>query len=116
MSNPKLIQLMSGQFLIGDVQEGDDGKIQIKDPFEVSIQPMQTPDGQVVPQAAMFPFAMMSKTREFEFPASSVQLGPLNADDNCTQNWRKATSGLVEAGPGDLPPDPATKGGLLLNG
>ena len=115
MSNPKLIQLASGQFLIGDVEEGDDGKIQISDPFEVSIQPMQTPDGQVLPQAAMFPFAMMSKTRDFTFKKEAVQLGPLDADDNCTQNWRKATTGLVEAAATDLPPDP-TKGGILLQG
>lgn len=115
MSNPKLIQLMSGQFLIGDVEEGDDGAVQISEPFEVSIQPMQTPDGQVVPQAAMFPFAMMSKTRDFTFKKDAIQLGPLDADDNCTQNWRKATSGLVEAAATDLPPDP-TKGGILLKG
>jgi len=115
MSNPKLIQLTSGQFLIGDVQEGDDGSVTINEPFEVSIQPMQTPDGQVVPQAAMFPFAMMSKTREFKFAASAIQLSPLDADDNCTANWRKATTGLVEASAMDMPPNP-TKGGVLLQG
>jgi hypothetical protein len=115
MSNPQLIQLASGQFLIGDVQAGDDGVVKISEPFEVSIQPMQGPDDQVVPQAAMFPFAMMSKTREFEFKASSIQLGPIDPDDNCANNWRQATSGLTMASASDMPADP-TKGGLLLKG
>lgn len=120
MSNPKLIQLASGQFLVGDVQAGDDGSIQIKDPMEVTIQPMQDPNtGQVMPQAAMFPFALMSKDRDFTFQKESIQLGPLDPDDSCANSWRKSTSGLVEANAGDLPPHPSddpTKGGILLNG
>lgn len=118
MSNVKLIQLQTGQFLVGDVEAGDDGLVKINDPLEVSIQPVQTPQG-VQPQVGMFPYAPFAKERSFTFEADQIQLSPCEPEDNCANHWRQATSGITAASAADLPPDPGskeTKSGLLLQG
>jgi len=115
-TNPKLIQISTGQILIGNITETTDGSLTIKDPFEVSIQPMQGPNGQMIPQAAMFPFAMMSKSREFTFKNESIVFGPQEADDGCSKNWIEATTG-IEMVSGSIDPNEVPsglKGGLLI--
>ena len=93
MSKPQLIQLRTGQFLIGGCESGDDGTVKVNDPFEITIEPTQTEEG-IVPRAGMFPYAMMSKNRSFTFTKDQIQLSPCDADDNCTQNWLQATSNV----------------------
>jgi len=109
---PQLLQLRSGQFLIGACEVGDDGTVQITDPFEVVIEPVRTPQG-VIPQAGMFPYAMMAKNRTFKFEKDQIQMSPCEPDDNCANNWAQATGGITRASALDLP---ETKGGLLLQG
>lgn len=116
MSNVKLIQLSTGQFLVGDVETGDDGSVTIGEPLETTIQPVQTPQG-VQPQVGMFPYAPFAKDRSFTFKAEQIQLGPIDPEDNCANHWRQATSGIQAASAADMPPDPKeTKSGLLLQG
>lgn len=118
MSNVKIIQLQTGQFLVGDCDLGDDGTVVIKEPFEVTLQPVQTPQG-VQPQVGMFPYAPFINSREFTYTADQIQLNPAEADENCANYWRQATSGLAMAKAGDLPPDPPEKkggSGLVLQG
>lgn len=116
MSNVQLIQLQTGQFLVGDVEAGDDGTITIKEPLETSIQPVQTPNG-VQPQVGMFPYAPFAKEPVFTFRKDQVQLGPIEPEENCANHWRQATSGIKAASAADMPPDPTeTKSGLLLQG
>jgi hypothetical protein len=98
MSKPQLIQLRTGQFIIGACETGDDGTVKISDPFEITIEPQQTPQG-IVPRAGMFPYAMMSKTRAFSFSKDQIQLSPCEPDDNCATNWTEATSNVKVASP-----------------
>lgn len=116
---PNLIQLRSGQFLIGDCSQGDDGTIKIKDPFEVVITPQQHPQtGQVIPQAGMFPYALMCKDREFTFKPDQIQMDPATPDEKCAEMWLQQTTGIQMAAAGDMPPDPQKEDGspLILNG
>ena len=94
MSNPQLIQLRTGQFLIGSCETGDDGIVKITNPFEIVIEPEHTPQG-IMPRAGMFPYAMMSKVRSFSFSKDQLQLNPCDADDNCSKNWTQATSSIA---------------------
>lgn len=116
MSNVKLIQLQSGQWLVGDVEVGDDGTVTIDQPLEVALEPVQTSKG-IGPQIGMFPYALFAAERKFSFESSKVQVGPIEPDERCANHWRTVMSGLVTASASDMPPEPTqTKSGLLLQG
>lgn len=94
----KLFQLRSGQFIIGDCETGDDGSVIVINPFEVIIETIPRRDGQgMEPRAAMFPYCLMSENRTFEFSKDQIQMSPREADRNCSENWRRATGGVVTA-------------------
>ncbi len=106
----KLIQLRTGQFIIGDCEVGDDGSITVTDPFEVVIETIPRRDGQgMEPRAGMFPYCLMSENRVFEFSKDQIQMSPRDADRNCADNWRRVTGGVVTAS--EIP-----KKGILLQG
>lgn len=109
----KVIQLKTGQFLVGDCETGDNGAVQITDPFEIIVEPVQTAQG-IQPQAGMLPYAMMVKNRVFNFTAEQIQLAPSDVDDNCANHWAQATGGVVRAAATDVPG--TTQSGLLLQG
>lgn len=94
----KLLQLRTGQFIIGDCETSDDGSITVTDPFEIIIETIPRRDGQgMEPRAGMFPYCMMSDSRVFEFSKDQIQMSPREADRNCADNWRRVTGGVVTA-------------------
>lgn len=107
----KLIQLRSGQFLIGFCTMGDDGSLTIEEPFEIVIETVPRRDGQgMEPRAGMFPYCMMSADRIFSFSADQIQLSPREADPNCAENYRRVTGGITTATAAPAKP------GILLKG
>lgn len=93
MSDVALVALVSGQWLLGRVEDVGDEFV-VGEPFEVISGPAQTAQG-VVPQIGVFPFAVFAAERKFRIRKSKVLLGPVKPDDNLVSHWREMTSGLV---------------------
>jgi len=94
MSDPKIIMISTGQFLIGHL-EFKEGVAFLTDPFEIMIQPTADEMGNMVPQVGMFPFCLMSKDRTFTFDVSSILTGPQEPDEQCRSHYLKSTSKIT---------------------
>lgn len=89
---PQLIQLRTGQFLVGEIRKLDNG-LEINQPFEIT-----TIEGDKGPLYQMHPYAAFARERLFFFSPTQVQLQPTALDQNCADHWRRATGRLPGGG------------------
>jgi hypothetical protein len=98
MNEIKIVMIKTGQFLIGNITEVEDGLI-VREPLEIMINPTADQNGNLVPQVGMFPFCLMSKTRDFKFTHDNIITGPLEPDEQCHHHYIKSTSRIEIATP-----------------
>jgi len=87
-----IFKLVSGEELIGEVQDYNDETIFVKRPLQIQL--VRDPNGS--PAKALMPFSMLAPEADFPFAKSSITTC-IEAGIEVTKAWRQETSGLILA-------------------
>lgn len=102
MTNVRGVRLLSGEDLIGDLDEQalDAGLLFVNKPLQIVMGP--GPNGQM--SIGLAPFIPFKKGTRLDLPAQSI-LFVYDINEDLVKAYTQATSGIVLANAGDLPPE-----------
>lgn len=105
MANVRGVRLLSGEDLIGDLDEQalENGLLFVNKPLQVVMGP--GPNGQMT--LGFVPFIPFKKGTRLDLPFASV-LFVYDINEDLVKAYTQTTSGIVLANAGDLPPERGT--------